>query len=59
MACYGNSFTSLYVADVRTSQEAQTSMTCYGNGFTLYLCKQQKFTDDLREHTAAISMVEK
>jgi hypothetical protein len=28
-ACYGASFTSLYVDDVRTSQEAHASTACY------------------------------
>jgi hypothetical protein len=38
--CYRDSFPSLYVNDVRTSQEAQTSTACYGDGlhsFTLLL----------------------
>jgi hypothetical protein len=35
MACYGNSFTFLYVDDVRTSQETPMDLhACYGNSFT-------------------------
>jgi hypothetical protein len=30
----GNSFTFLYVDDVRASQEAQTSIACYEESFT-------------------------
>jgi hypothetical protein len=33
-ACYGDSFTFLYVDYVRTSLEAQSSTACYGDGFT-------------------------
>jgi hypothetical protein len=32
----------LYVNDVRTSQEAQTSTACYGNSFTFF------YADDVR-----------
>jgi hypothetical protein len=32
--CYGDSFTSLYVDDVRTSQEAHASTVYYGDSFT-------------------------
>jgi hypothetical protein len=34
MACYGHSFSILYVADVCTSLEAHASTTCYGHRFT-------------------------
>jgi hypothetical protein len=39
MACYGNSFTFLYVDDDDTSQETHlwASTACYGDSFTL-LC---------------------
>jgi hypothetical protein len=35
-ACYGDSFTYVYVDDVRTSQETHlcTSTACYGDSFT-------------------------
>jgi hypothetical protein len=36
-ACYGNSFTPLYVDDVRTSQEVQDSTSCYWDSFA-FLC---------------------
>jgi hypothetical protein len=29
--CYGDSFTPLYVDDVRTSQETRASTVCYGD----------------------------
>jgi hypothetical protein len=32
VGCYGDSFTFVYVADVRTSQE--TRVGCYGDSFT-------------------------
>jgi hypothetical protein len=34
MACYGKAIISLYVDDVRTSQETQASTACYGDIFT-------------------------
>jgi hypothetical protein len=34
-SCYGDSFTLLYVDDVRTSQEACITTVCYGDSFTL------------------------
>jgi hypothetical protein len=38
-ACYGDSFTSLYVDDVRTSQETHVlvSTVCYRDSFTFYM----------------------
>jgi hypothetical protein len=39
MACYGDSFTSLSVDDVLTSQEthARTYMACYGDSFSFLI----------------------
>jgi hypothetical protein len=34
MACYRDSFTSLYVDDVRTSLEAHAFAVCYGHSFS-------------------------
>jgi hypothetical protein len=48
-ACYGDSFTFLYVDDVRTSQEARASTVSYGDSFTfLYVddvCTSQEAQD--------------
>jgi hypothetical protein len=35
MACYGDSFSILYVADVCTSLEAHAFTTCYGDSFSI------------------------
>jgi hypothetical protein len=39
MACYEDSFTFIYVDDVRTSQETHlwAFTACYGDSFTFYL----------------------
>jgi hypothetical protein len=39
MASYGDSFTLLYIDDVRTSQETHlwVSTACYGFSFTFYM----------------------
>jgi hypothetical protein len=47
MACYGDSFSVLYVADVCTSLEAHAFTTCYGDSFTFFLlllCGAERYT---------------
>jgi hypothetical protein len=44
MACYGDRFSILYVADVCTSLEAHAFTTCYGDSFTLL-----QYEDCIRE----------
>jgi hypothetical protein len=39
-ACYGDSFTILYVDDVCTSQEAWTTTVHYGDSFTFLICRR-------------------
>jgi hypothetical protein len=41
-ACYGDSFTFLYVDDVRTSQETQAFIAYFGDSFTFL------YVDDVR-----------
>jgi hypothetical protein len=41
-ACYGDSFTILYVVDVRTSQQTHASTVSYGDNFTFL------YVDDVR-----------
>jgi hypothetical protein len=41
-ACYRNSFISLYVDDIRTSQEAHAFTACYGDSFSFL------YVDDVR-----------
>jgi hypothetical protein len=40
-ACYRDSFTLLYVADVRTSEETHpcASTVCYRDSYTLFICR--------------------
>jgi hypothetical protein len=48
MACYMDSFTFLYVDDVRNSQEAHVwaCITCYGDIFTLLLLSLYSYMTD-------------
>jgi hypothetical protein len=41
-ACYWDSFTLLYVDDVRTSQETQDFTACYWDSFTYFHFTQKK-----------------
>jgi hypothetical protein len=50
--CYGDSFTILYVDEVRTSQETHVwaSTTCYGDSFTVL------YVDEVRCYLHAANM---
>jgi hypothetical protein len=51
-ACYWDSFTFLYVGDVRTSQEAQTSTACYRDSFTCLYVGDVRTSQEAQTSTA-------
>jgi hypothetical protein len=49
LLCYGDSFTFIYVGDVRTSQETYASTVCYGDSFTfIYVGDVKYLTGNIR-----------
>jgi hypothetical protein len=56
MACYGHSFTFLYIDDVRISQETSlwASMACYGNCFTVLYADDVRNSEETQLYTSTV-----